>query len=679
MSFSPIAFISPNFRDFKNDYLKAYEPGTTTPKVIALDSAGAVQVAKLQLNADGFIISAGNAIVIPYIDGAYDLWLFPTEAEADANDTSNAERLADNLSAPGSELINDLSQAYIFDTKDLMVASLLVFPLKKVLSTNEDVSASYIVTAASEKDGDVQLADGKFASFRYLTPDSTVAEKTWNVSTTGSDLNGDGSIGSPFLSIQRAVDAIPTNVKHRQVIQLADGVHVAGSRNTNPIGGASTVRVVRVLVDNKNVNGRDMLVIQGNLTDKSLTTIQHNDVYSAVYVEETNGVVIKDLTIDCALNPAATVSVFQHRRGDMRIVDVTLLGNDFDGAHAILAETGGFIEHAGDIVMTKYERGMVALDAVISFIGDSITHDGGTATAPRTFEAGNNGQIDVFSGTLTVTNVQRLVFAKDARVLLSPSSSTVSASGFILDADKTAQIEARRIIATGAARAVSCAGGHVLINLCTFTDQTTSAVVGTDGSVIIIDDCSLIDNTNTKAIVDVESCTLIVKGDGDIQGGFRGIFTKNSIVQIDNKMNFLGNSTCIDARQCELKLKGTSGNPITFGTYVNNALFLEGGSCSMTQITITQPAAKTAVIANGTSIVNEGGVNIDGGFRGFDLEQNASLSAESTTGSDLTNMSEGINARRGSQVNYRASSMDFTGTGTPTVDSAAQFSLVSSF
>jgi hypothetical protein len=99
MSFSPIAFIAPNYRDFKNDYLKAYEPGTTTPKVIALDSAGAVQVAKLQLNADGFIMSAGNAIVIPYINGSYDLWLFPTEAEADANDTSNAERLADNLSA----------------------------------------------------------------------------------------------------------------------------------------------------------------------------------------------------------------------------------------------------------------------------------------------------------------------------------------------------------------------------------------------------------------------------------------------------------------------------------------------------------------------------------------------------------------------------------------------------
>jgi len=111
MAFSPIAFIAPNYRDFKNYWLKAYQPGTTTPKVMALDSEGVVTVAKLELNKDGFIESAGGAIVTPYITGAYDAWLFPTEAEADANDTSNAERVADDLSAG---FINDLSQTYDF-------------------------------------------------------------------------------------------------------------------------------------------------------------------------------------------------------------------------------------------------------------------------------------------------------------------------------------------------------------------------------------------------------------------------------------------------------------------------------------------------------------------------------------------------------------------------------------
>ena len=101
MSFSPIAFIAPNYRDYKTDWLKAFEPGTTTPKTISLNADGSTLVIKVQLNADGFPVSAGGAIVIPHLNGPYDLWLFPTEAEADASDTSNALRLADNISADG--------------------------------------------------------------------------------------------------------------------------------------------------------------------------------------------------------------------------------------------------------------------------------------------------------------------------------------------------------------------------------------------------------------------------------------------------------------------------------------------------------------------------------------------------------------------------------------------------
>ena len=137
MPLSPIAFIAPNYRDFKNYWLKAYEPGTPTPKIMALDDQGAVTVAKLELNKDGFLKSAGGALVIPYLNGAYDLWLFPTEAEADANNTSNAERVADNIlgvladDAIETLLINDLSQAYTFKTVALMQASLIVFPVGK--------------------------------------------------------------------------------------------------------------------------------------------------------------------------------------------------------------------------------------------------------------------------------------------------------------------------------------------------------------------------------------------------------------------------------------------------------------------------------------------------------------------------------------------------------------------
>lgn len=111
MSFSPLSYIASNFRDFNNYWLKAYEPGTTTPKVMALDSQGVTQVSKLQLNADGFIVSAGAALVIPYVEASYDLWLFPTESEADANDTVNAERLADNILGPVLADLNAIARS----------------------------------------------------------------------------------------------------------------------------------------------------------------------------------------------------------------------------------------------------------------------------------------------------------------------------------------------------------------------------------------------------------------------------------------------------------------------------------------------------------------------------------------------------------------------------------------
>lgn len=97
MAFTQIAGIAPNYRDYKNWWLKAYRPGTTTPKLMSDNDTGSPTSAKYEVNSDGFIISSGGTLIIPHIDGDYDLWLFPTAAEADANDTTNAERLADDL------------------------------------------------------------------------------------------------------------------------------------------------------------------------------------------------------------------------------------------------------------------------------------------------------------------------------------------------------------------------------------------------------------------------------------------------------------------------------------------------------------------------------------------------------------------------------------------------------
>lgn len=111
MAFSQIADVAPNYRDYGGWWLKAYTPGTTTPKVMSDNSTGSPQAAKYEINVDGFIVSSGSALIIPFIDGDYDLYLFPTEAEADDNDTSNALRLADDIAAAQS-INNKISYSF---------------------------------------------------------------------------------------------------------------------------------------------------------------------------------------------------------------------------------------------------------------------------------------------------------------------------------------------------------------------------------------------------------------------------------------------------------------------------------------------------------------------------------------------------------------------------------------
>ena len=163
MAFSLIAFIAPNYRDNKNEWLKAYEPGTTTPKAMALDSGGVTQVAKLQLNADGFLVSAGDALVIPYIDGSYDLWLFPTEAEADANNTTNAIRLADDINSLNVSIINDLSQTYDFATITEYRNFATVFPDGKQIRLL-DRYATYTKASGTGSGNDTKIIDSTAVS-----------------------------------------------------------------------------------------------------------------------------------------------------------------------------------------------------------------------------------------------------------------------------------------------------------------------------------------------------------------------------------------------------------------------------------------------------------------------------------------------------------------------------------
>jgi hypothetical protein len=106
MAYNPIANYSTQFvvGNYGGWYLKAYAQGTTTPISIATDSAGGTLLAKAYIDpTTGFIKTAsGGTIFIPHLDAAYDLWIFPTSTEADADDTANAVQIADNMVAPSA-------------------------------------------------------------------------------------------------------------------------------------------------------------------------------------------------------------------------------------------------------------------------------------------------------------------------------------------------------------------------------------------------------------------------------------------------------------------------------------------------------------------------------------------------------------------------------------------------
>lgn len=99
-AFKPIATTTPQYEDtngnpFSGAVLKAFKAGTTTNILMATDSTGLTTATSMALNSNGYPELSGT-IVIPHIDEAYKLSLFPTQAAADSN--TGAIWTIDNLS-----------------------------------------------------------------------------------------------------------------------------------------------------------------------------------------------------------------------------------------------------------------------------------------------------------------------------------------------------------------------------------------------------------------------------------------------------------------------------------------------------------------------------------------------------------------------------------------------------
>lgn len=105
MAWLPISGTIPQYSTINNAlaadyYLKFYESGTTTPINMATDSTGGTLLAKCALSDQGYPITNpldDSTRFIPHIDQDYRIVLFKSEADADANDTSNADFNIDGM------------------------------------------------------------------------------------------------------------------------------------------------------------------------------------------------------------------------------------------------------------------------------------------------------------------------------------------------------------------------------------------------------------------------------------------------------------------------------------------------------------------------------------------------------------------------------------------------------
>lgn len=228
MAYSPIAFTAANYRDYKFNWLKAYEPGTTTPKAMGTDSTLSAFISKAQVNVDGFFVSAGGTLITPYVDGTYDLWLFPTEAEAEANDTSSALRLADAVTG-AADLAEAISLAPVSEVVTLIDGQTVVtFPTQTTGGAEFHINGigvdSRMLTSLDYNEG---LTTASTITLFDSYPAGSVVTLSKNTSS------GASSVARDFVHNEATLDAatLATNLVVGDSINLAE-------RTTGNGGGA---------------------------------------------------------------------------------------------------------------------------------------------------------------------------------------------------------------------------------------------------------------------------------------------------------------------------------------------------------------------------------------------------------------------------------------------------------
>lgn len=91
-----ITYINDQYKAFSYYYVKAYDIDNNLPKTIFYDDSKTFGSIMLKINEEGFFISEANALVIPHIEGYYNLYFYKEKFDADNDIQANGILMADS-------------------------------------------------------------------------------------------------------------------------------------------------------------------------------------------------------------------------------------------------------------------------------------------------------------------------------------------------------------------------------------------------------------------------------------------------------------------------------------------------------------------------------------------------------------------------------------------------------
>lgn len=195
---------------------------------------------------------------------------------------------------------------------------------------------------------------------------------TWYVAPTGSDTTGDGTLTSPFKTVQKAWNNLPQFVYHPQTIQLADGVY---NESVEPASEQARASILygygKTTAYRSSSNGEEIdgaITIRGNLTTPANVVIETTDEYKyGVYIQKGN-VGINGVTIQSNGTDKASSLLVAHRTDTYVHIFNTVIDGRNNASFGMYTESNGQIEMAKDSTVMGCDTNVATLTD-----GDVIT------------------------------------------------------------------------------------------------------------------------------------------------------------------------------------------------------------------------------------------------------------------------------------------------------------------